>query len=129
LQEIVPIFQLQVKEWIVFFIDTCTSNQVSVLISSKTKLAADNIKKSGETFAKHAHDAFVHGGYTSPFSRMEQISVATVFIKSNPRALASMVYLERYNGYESTLPPASVFRLNTTCMFPTSYCKKKKNCA
>jgi hypothetical protein len=105
-----------------FFVDTCLSNQVSVLISSKTKLEASQIKKSSETFAEQAHDAFVHGGYASPFSRLKKIRVATVFIRSHPCALASMVYLERYNGYEPSLPPASVFPLNTTCMFPISHC-------
>jgi len=70
LQVIVPIFQHEVEQWIVFFVDTCnhSSNQVSILISSKTKLEADQIKKFGETFAEQAHDAFVDDGYAFQFA-------------------------------------------------------------
>jgi hypothetical protein len=84
LQVIVPIFQHEVGEWTVFFVDTWLRKQVSVLISSKTKLEAGQIKKSGETFAEQAHDAFVHGGYASPFSYLEKIRVATVFYQIPP---------------------------------------------
>lgn len=121
MQVIVPIFQHE--EWTVFFVDTCSSNQVSVLISTTTKLGASEIEKSARTFAEQAHDGFMHGGYASPFPVLDQIRAATVFIKSRPCTLATMVYLERYNGYEASLPPASVFPLNTTFMFPTSHCK------
>uniref|UniRef100_A0A0D3G7P9 Ubiquitin-like protease family profile domain-containing protein n=1 Tax=Oryza barthii TaxID=65489 RepID=A0A0D3G7P9_9ORYZ len=102
---IVPIFQHE--EWTVFFVDTCSSNQVSVLISTTTKLGASEIEKSARTFAEQAHDGFMHGGYASPFPVLDKIRAATVFIKSRPCTLATMVYLERYNGYEASLPPAS----------------------
>uniref|UniRef100_A0A0E0HEJ6 Ubiquitin-like protease family profile domain-containing protein n=1 Tax=Oryza nivara TaxID=4536 RepID=A0A0E0HEJ6_ORYNI len=102
---IVPIFQHE--EWTVFFVDTCSSDQVSVLISTTTKLGASEIEKSARTFAEQAHDGFMHGGYASPFPVLDQIRAATVFIKSRPCTLATMVYLERYNGYEASFPPAS----------------------
>ena len=37
-----------------------------------------------------------------------------------------MVYLERYNGYESSLPRASVFPLNTHACFQLHTAKKEK---
>jgi hypothetical protein len=128
LQVIVPIFQHEHKEWNVFFVDIVdpSSNQVSVLPSTTTNLDKSQIQKYAKAFAKQADDAFKHEGYASPFSNLDKISASTVFIKSRPCALASMVYLERYNGYDTFLPRASVFPLNTTCMFPTSHYKKEK---